>query len=217
MSAKGVKKPNHSNPSGYKFKNIEGNRYFRIRVDSFHGRSKHRGMPLWLCECDCGNVFVDSYSNIIKRKSCGCWLKDNKPRTTHGHSKEKIYKVWKVMIQRCELKTSASYPKYGGQGISVCDDWHKFENFYKWVVNNGYKDGLTIDRIDNYSGYGPNNCRLITRQEQAWNKRKTIYIVENGTKIKLIDYCTKHGLLYDTCYQRYKRGLNPFYERKQNL
>ena len=84
-----------------------------------------------------------------------------------------------MMKQRCHNPLNKNYDRYGGRGITVCAEWlHDSQSFYDWAVANGYDENApfgecTIDRIDNDKGYGPNNCRFITIQEQQLNKNKS--------------------------------------------
>lgn len=89
----------------------------------------------------------------------------------HGQSGTRIYKCWADMKQRCTNPRHKWFSHYGGAGITVCDEWMKFEPFAEWAYTHGYADNLTIDRIDNNKGYCPENCKWSTQHEQSLNKR----------------------------------------------
>ena len=121
----------------------------------------------WECVCKCGNrVFVRAAAlNNGNTKSCGCLQRDatRVASTKHGMSDTKLHKVWISMRQRCRNKTHKSYQYYGGRGITVCDEWlNSFESFCDWAMNNGYAEGLQIDRIDGDGNYEPSNCQWVT-------------------------------------------------------
>ena len=79
------------------------------------------------------------------------------------------------MKYRCLNKNGRRYKDYGGRGITICDEWkNDFKAFYDWAMANGYKDDLSIDRIDNDKGYYPENCRWATAFEQNHNKRNNV-------------------------------------------
>ena len=82
----------------------------------------------------------------------------------------RLYKVWAAMKQRCLNSKNKDYGRYGGRGITVCPAWMEFEPFQQWALLHGYADGLTIERVENNKGYGPENCEWKTRQDQAINR-----------------------------------------------
>ena len=101
----------------------------------------------------------------------------------HGKSNIRLYGIWGNMLYRCNTKTCDSYGIYGGKGINVCNEWFDFERFYQWSILNGYKDNLTIDRIDSNKNYEPQNCQWITKSENTIkaNKTKQHRRANNGT------------------------------------
>jgi hypothetical protein len=91
-------------------------------------------------------------------------------------SKTRLYNIWKMMRKRCRCKSRSDYKYYGGRGIKVCEEWNRsdgYDSFRKWALENGYKDGLTIDRIDVDKDYSPDNCRWATMLEQSYNRRNS--------------------------------------------
>jgi hypothetical protein len=149
----------------------------------------------WICRCDCGKTkSVNTMQlNNSGTKSCGCLadeiLKGNQKKT-HGETETRLYSIWRGMKKRCYQKSSAGYRNYGGRGISVCEDWIcSYENFRDWAILNGYKDDLTLDRIDSNGNYEPSNCRFSTYFQQANNKRTNRIITYKNVQLTLAQWC----------------------------
>lgn len=157
-----------------------------------YSNGKNQNKEYYLCKCDCGNECL-VYKNFLLKgctKSCGCYAKEiqaknvilnNIKKITHHLTKTRLYKIWTHIKQRCYNKKRESFKNYGARGITVCEEWkNDFMSFYNWAINNGYKDNLTVDRIDNNGNYEPGNCRWITIKEQDRNKRTNHLITYNN-------------------------------------
>lgn len=124
----------------------------------------------------------------------------------HGLSNTKLYSIWSGMKRRCYNKNERAYKHYGGRGITICDEWkNDFMSFYDWAMNNGYSEGLTIDRIDNNKGYSPENCRWATVKEQNRNYRRNIKVEYKGETKTLVELAEEYNIDYKLLHQRYKR------------
>lgn len=175
---------------------------------------RNNGHIMWECLCDCGKTSIVKGIHLKSEhtKSCGCaqsamMKKISKTRSkTHGFSKTDLYHVWASMKSRCYYPKNVSYPYYGLRGIVVCNEWKKFENFYSWAINNGYKKGLSIDRINNDGNYQPNNCRWATLKEQANNMSTNIKLSYNGKTKTVIQWCEIFNIKKDTAYRKLRRG-----------
>jgi len=159
---------------------IVGMKFGRLTImNTYLKNTGNRSTRFVSALCDCGNTKEVIYGNLKNNitKSCGCYLSETvrERRTTHGLLKHPLYLKWHHMKQRCYLKTWARYSDWGGRGIVVCDEWkNDFMAFYNWAMNNGYENGLQIDRINNDGNYEPSNCRFVTAKENANNRRKKI-------------------------------------------
>lgn len=117
----------------------------------------------------------------------------------------RIYGIYKGMHSRCETESSSDYPRYGGRGIRVCDEWSGkdgFFHFYKWAMQHGYSDELSIDRIDVNGKYEPNNCRWADNKTQIKNRRNSRNYFYNGKTMSLKEIAEIKGIKYGVLYLR---------------
>ena len=169
-------------------------------------RDYSRKRRSWICKCSCGNMKIVAQDELLKgdTKSCGCYRRDL--CTTHNGTYTKIYKNWNSMKNRCDLETYDEYHRYGGRGITVCDEWYDFATFREWAFSNGYEDDLQIDRIDNDLGYFPENCRWVTRIVNCNNRSNNIKIEYNNEMKTMAEWSRIYNIGVTTIYCRLKRG-----------
>lgn len=144
-------------------------------------------------------------------------MTDNRPYrwqyVKNGH-KDRLYKVYVSMCRRCYYKKSASYKRYGGRGIAVCDEWlRSYEDFKVWSLANGYdynapRMQCTLDRIDNDGNYSPENCRWVSIKEQLNNNSRNVVVVANGEAHNLQQWAEILHTTHATLHSRYRRGWN---------
>lgn len=123
-------------------------------------------------------------------------------RINHGFSRTRLYRIWIGIKYRCLCKSSPVYNLYGGRGITLCEDWKTFIPFKEWAESHGYNRSLTIDRIDNNSGYCPDNCRWTTMKEQGLNRNTTIYIEYKGERRCIKEWAEKLNIKRTTLEMR---------------
>lgn len=159
---------------------LMGKKFGRLTVIEYIGIKKWE-QAFWRCLCICGKTIETSGSTLRRGqvKSCGCLQKEwgriagkYYHSIKHGDSKKgkisKLYYVWLSMKQRCLNIRDSSYKYYGAKGISLYKKWkNDYFNFKSWAISNGYKSGLSIDRINNKLGYSPKNCQWLTISENV--------------------------------------------------
>ena len=119
--------------------------------------------------------------------------------------KDRLRGILNGMKTRCNNPRRKDYTRYGGNGISVCDEWNGangFENFYNWSIENGYSDDFSIDRINGSLGYSPDNCRWVSPSEQSRNRSTNRLIEYNGEVKTLIEWAEIAGVRKDTFRRR---------------
>lgn len=194
---------------------ITGYRFGKLTAIEVTG--SHRKGRIWRCVCDCGEeTFVPT--GRLKNgwtKSCGCakvehGVKLGKASATHGLShRVSEYNIWAGMKARCYNRRSASWKRYGGRGIAVCDSWR--DSFDAFLADMGRRPGpnYSLDRIDVNKDYGPDNCRWATQSQQQNNRRDNILIKAFGESLTPSQWEGKFGVTASTIRNRLDAGWSP--------
>lgn len=125
-------------------------------------------------------------------------------------NKDRLRRIFHHMKGRCYCKTDHKYKNYGARGIKVCDEWlNNFGTFYEWAINNGYRKGLSIDRVNNDGDYEPNNCRWATPEQQANNRTTSHYYTYKGETKTIAEWSKETGIKVATLYWRIKHNYTP--------
>lgn len=169
--------------------------------------------PGHLCQCDCGSE-PKAYRNCDLQsgnsKSCGCLRvtvgrQRGSNSRKHGLYDSRVYHIWEMMKQRCLNPSAVGYHRYGGRGITVCERWMVFDNFYA-DMGDPPSDSHTLDRKENDGHYEPGNCRWATAQEQADNRPSTKRFLFNGEQKTARELAAIAGLNLNTFKTRLKAG-----------
>ena len=188
-----------------KIVDVLNKRFGRLSVIERVDNNKH-GQARWRCRCDCGNeVIVTGYKLTSGHtRSCGCLKIEStgNQRRTHGDTGSRLYVCWQHMKNRCNNPLDKYFCNYGGRGISVCPEWDSYEKFKEWAFAHGYRDDLTLDRIDVNGNYCPENCRWTTMQEQQNNRRNNHYVEFCGEVHTLADWARIIGINRDVLQMR---------------
>ena len=189
-------------------KDITGQRFGRLIALKHIGFASNH-VALWKCKCDCGKMIVARECNLHSgiTKSCGCLQieRTKKANSKHGKTNTRLYNIWSKMKERCCNPTRKAYKNYGKKGVSVCDEWlNDFQKFHDWAIVSGYKDNLTIDRINSDGNYEPNNCRWITLSENVRQKYKSDFITVGDKSLTIHDWAQRLNLSQYALRNRYK-------------
>ena len=180
---------------------LEGERYGKLVVmeeaEPIYSKTG-KMIRRWKCKCDCGNITIVRHGDLRNGStvSCGCYNYEKESvLKTHGYSRTKLGRVFDGMKQRCNNPNNKNYEKYGGRGIRICTEWlNDTKKFFDWAIRNGYKEGLSIDRINVNGNYEPDNCRWADSETQCLNQRirkdnktgyKGIYYSEGAYRVQI--------------------------------
>lgn len=201
---------------------LVGQKFGRLTVVSLAPVRKN-GQAVWFCRCDCGNEkAVSSY--VLRSgvsKSCGCLRVEHgrahgaTAQLRHGeggNGKESIeYRAWGQMLTRCESASHKQFDDYGGRGITVCERWHRFENFLADMGRRppiGPEGRYSLDRIDVDGDYKPGNCRWATCKQQNRNQRKTVHTTIDGVTKPFQEWLEQAGITRAKFYRRVATGMS---------
>jgi hypothetical protein len=169
-------------PASYQTK--VGDRYGTRVITGFLRERDSDGHLRCAWKCDCGATGIAGLKAFRKARNCFRCSDRNKEggrlSKTHGEAgrrshgtRSRLYEIWHNMKQRCNPASAGPRNRkwYGDRGITVCDEWKSFEGFRSWASAHGYKEGLSLDRLDSAGNYKPSNCQWLTRSE---NSRKSM-------------------------------------------
>jgi hypothetical protein len=189
---------------------ITGQKFGRLTAIKYEGVDNHH-RRIWLYKCECGNEVIKPSSEVVRgiTKSCGCLKKDNinkyrRITKKHGKTGTRLYAIW------CGIKCRCNYHNYekkyrSYKNVEICDEWREFEPFCEWAETHGYRDDLTIDRINNNGNYEPNNCRWVDYKTQENNKSTNHRITYNGVTKNLTEWMAYFGKKDCSHYYYYHR------------
>lgn len=186
---------------------LTGTRIGRLTVKGRNLDEPH-GPVMWDCVCDCGTELVRAAKWIRGPgvASCGCYNRELSTARlgSHGLARTPEYKAWIGMKARCYSPSSAAYYKYGARGVTVCERWMTFENFF---ADMGKKPSPShsIDRIDGSKGYEPGNCRWATAKQQQLNLKNNVRLDFDGKSLTAGEWSEIVGIDAKTISSRYQK------------
>ena len=189
---------------------VEGQKIGKLTVLHRTGKKGKHFPALWECQCECGRKIVRYAITLRKDRLHACdscrskiTAKKYDNDSIKGTKYNSLYNSYNNMHARCENSLRPDYKWYGGEAKKVCDEWSRkdgYSNFKKWAIENGYKKGLTLDRIDFNGNYEPSNCRWVTMQEQRNNTRNNHFITYKGETHTI----TEWARIYDVSFSKLK-------------
>jgi hypothetical protein len=192
---------------------LTGQRFERLIVEEQDPDPRWRGKEArWICHCSCGKTLSVPGRRLRVGKhggtrSCGCLLNDlNRQRSTHGLTRTPEYRIWAHMKARCILATDKSFPRYGGRGITVCEQW--LASFPAFLADMGQRPSPqhSLERLDNNGPYSPGNCCWATSTAQGRNKRNNVLLAWQGETRCLSAWSELLHIDYHTLKARLRKG-----------
>lgn len=194
----------------------------KVKVGEQFGRWTVIGLPFFVsrsrrkvvCECECGTVSAVFERTLLEglAQSCGCYCRDVHLRHGSGRveDRDKLYRCYGRMRERCYRTSHKSFKDYGGRGIFVCEEWNDFVKFRDWALANGYRDGLSIDRINNDGPYSPENCQWSTMSQQLRNTRRNTWLTAFGESKIAMDWASddRCAVTYGSLLIRLRKGMS---------
>lgn len=173
-----------------------GIKYGKLSVLELAGRTA-KGGANWLCQCECGGRVVVSGDNLHAghSRSCGCLVRETsanqaRKNARHGLHLSSEHRIWRMMNSRCRNQKDTGYSRYGGRGISICEEWRSFERFYADMGPRPTPQH-TLDRRDNNGNYEPKNCRWATRREQQNNISSNVRLTMNDETMSISEWARR--------------------------
>ncbi len=208
-----------------KREDLTGRRFGRLIVLNFARRSPN-GHAIWLCQCSCPRqTLLEVFATNLKRlktQGCVCILEEyHAAQAVAAKMNSPLYITWINMRVRCSKEDGRDYKDWGGRGITVCDEWLDLEKgfalFEEWATKNGWREGLTLDRVDNDGNYTSENCQWATRKQQARNRRSNRMVNPFGEgEMPLIEAVEKYSPK-SLNYHQVKKRLNRGWDLKDAL
>lgn len=189
-----------------KYNDLTGKQFGRLTaIERLPPHGKNTAL-MWACRCECGGTAIVRGTDLVNghTMSCGCYRKMQKAMP---NGEMRLHRIWANMKQRCSNSKSKDYRYYGERGIQVCVEWQDFEKFFYWAMSHGYKDGLTIERMDNDGDYCPENCKWIPKHKQNSNTSRTKKYMVFGKAFTLTELCRIYGIPRSTVASRLKKGI----------
>lgn len=191
--------------NSYKNVNLVGNTYGKLKVIEMVG--KYKGCYNAKVRCECGKEYFVPIYDLLHHRRMSCKKCFEQPNSKHNMTGSRLFNIWSTMINRCYCTTSNSYKRYGARGIEICDEWkNDFLSFYEWSINNGYRDDLSIDRINNDGNYEPINCRWVDKKTQSNNRSTNHYLTYKGETKTIAEWSEIFDLKHSTISRRIKSG-----------